>query len=256
MRIRIERGRRASASARALGTEMGVRLIRIRQSTFNDRPTDVIINWGCSERRFPNAVYFNEPEAVSNAIYKLRGIKLLEKAGVTTTLVSRDPDTAARWLSEGKKVLARQSETGHGGDGITVLSAGDEVVSALYYSLYVPKFDEFRVHVVDGEMVDTVHKRRRHGTQVSNEVRNHANGWVFCRTGIEVPDEVRVQSINAVAALNLRYGAVDVGYTRRGGRATVYEVNTAPGLDGSTVGIVASAIRRAVYDGANKRTSL
>jgi glutathione synthase/RimK-type ligase-like ATP-grasp enzyme len=46
----------------------------------------------------------------------------------------------------------------------------------------------------------------------------------------------------AVAALGLDFGAVDIGWNRSTRRATVYEVNTAPYVEGTTAKMYAEAI--------------
>ncbi len=66
-------------------------------------------------------------------------------------------------------------------------------------------------------------------------VRNHDNGWVFCRQDVHPPDEVINQSIEAVRALGLDFGATDVGWNEYYQKACVFEVNTAPGLEGTTL---------------------
>ena len=66
-------------------------------------------------------------------------------------------------------------------------------------------------------------------------IKNLDNGWVFCRTGISLPDDARNQAIAAVRSLGLDFGAVDVLYREREDKAFVLEVNTAPGLEGTTL---------------------
>ena len=44
-----------------------------------------------------------------------------------------------------------------------------------------------------------------------------------------------VAATNAIDAIGLDFGAVDVGYDEKTNTCVVYEINTAPGIEGSTV---------------------
>jgi D-alanine-D-alanine ligase-like ATP-grasp enzyme len=67
-------------------------------------------------------------------------------------------------------------------------------------------------------------------------VRNLANGFVFQRNGIEVPEVVRQVARDTLLAVEgLTFGAVDVIFNERANRAYALEINTAPGLEGTTV---------------------
>ena len=59
-----------------------------------------------------------------------------------------------------------------------------------------------------------------------------------------LPDDVTKQALLAVDGLGLDFGAVDVGWNQHYQEATVYEVNTAPGLTGTTLDKYTNAIRR------------
>ncbi|MNN94301.1 hypothetical protein D3C81_2129010 [compost metagenome] len=70
------------------------------------------------------------------------------------------------------------------------------------------------------------------------KVRNLANGFIFARGEDalgNVPKDVLDQAVKAVASLGLDFGAADVIYNDRQKKAYVLEVNTAPGLSGSTL---------------------
>jgi D-alanine-D-alanine ligase-like ATP-grasp enzyme len=112
------------------------------------------------------------------------------------------------------------------------------IVRAPLYTLYVKKADEYRVHVVRDKMIDYAQKKKRRTTpneKVDYQIRNYANGWVFCRDGVAIPDCVRYAAISSVSALGLDFGGVDIGYNAHEGTACVYEVNTAPGIEGTTL---------------------
>ena len=112
------------------------------------------------------------------------------------------------------------------------------VVDAPLYTKYVKKADEYRVHVFGGEVLDVQQKRKRQevpNDEVDYQIRNLAGGWVFCRDNIDCPSSVRELAVGAVRALGLDFGAVDIGFNRHNGVGYVFEVNTAPGVEGSTL---------------------
>jgi glutathione synthase/RimK-type ligase-like ATP-grasp enzyme len=91
------------------------------------------------------------------------------------------------------------------------------------------------LYVFDGQVIDVQQKRRREGANATNEIRNTANGWVFCREGVEAPAIAVEAAKAAVEALGLDFGAVDIKCNRQGTRCAVLEVNTAPGLEGTSL---------------------
>ena len=60
------------------------------------------------------------------------------------------------------------------------------------------------------------------------------NGFIFARNEIQIPEDVTVQATKAFEITGLDFGAVDVIYNERQSAAYVLEINTAPGLEGTT----------------------
>lgn len=247
MRLRIQPYRPGSRSARALADETGILRLRLVRTRFRPRPDDTIINWGSHELLFDQEHYLNEPRRVVVAADKLASIRCMDKAGVSVPDFTTDPSEAQDWVDEGDIVVARTLLNASSGRGIVLCGReyGDDVPEAPLYTAYVPKYDEYRIHVWQGQVIDRQQKRRRNGYEgIDSRVRNASGGWVFCRENIEVPSAVDEEAVKAVEALRLDFGAADVGFTRNRNLATVYEVNTAPGLEGATVVSYAAAIRR------------
>ena len=73
-------------------------------------------------------------------------------------------------------------------------------------------------------------------------IRNHANGWVYTRAEILPSEELLSSSIEAVKLLGLNFGAVDIGHRLIDNKLFVFEVNTAPGLEGTTLDKYSKAI--------------
>lgn len=238
MRLRIQQPRQASNGCRDLSRAAGVTRLRRNGSRFVPRRGDKVLNWGSHEHKFPDCYYINTPSAVAVCSNKLYTYQAFKAAGVPHAEWSTVRTRAQAWVMQGKVVLGR-TLSGHGGSGITVYEEGDTVGEHALYVQYVPKYDEYRVHVWDGEVIDIQMKRRRqdnHGqTEANSRIRNAARGWVFCRERIDCPTVVTRAAKEAVKSLDLDFGAADVGFTRRGQCATVYEVNSAPGLEGTTL---------------------
>ena len=103
------------------------------------------------------------------------------------------------------------------------------------------------MHVFSGVVIKTQRKALpfdRDQSQDNWEVRTHPNGWIYIRQGDE--EDLNAAAIEAVAALGLDFGAVDICTKRRGDSRQVYvlEVNTAPGLEGQTLAAYTDAIER------------
>jgi len=246
MKIRIEPYKTWSGGAKRLGRRAGILRATPRQIKRHG-DFDTIINWGRSERRF-NGNYINEPEAVGNASDKSVAVGLFKQNKVPTPEFTSDAEEVRLWLTKnGWDVLARTLTRASGGRGIQLLRAEEnpKVPKAPLYTQYVKKTDEYRVHVWQGEVIDVQQKRRNKAIpdeRVNWQIRNHDNGFIYARGDVDCPKCVTDSAIRAVSALVLDFGAVDLGYNVKAGECTVYEVNTAPGLEGSTLDRYYSAL--------------
>jgi hypothetical protein len=149
-----------------------------------------------------------------------------------------DYQTAVSWVEEGKVVLNRTQLNGHSGAGIVVAArVEDVVVGCPLYVVYRKKKREYRVHVAFGTVIDTQQKmkRRDYDGDVDYAVRNHHTGWIYARGDVDESVTRDALAIRAVEYLGLDFGAVDIIYNERDNQYLVLEVNTAPGLEGTTV---------------------
>jgi glutathione synthase/RimK-type ligase-like ATP-grasp enzyme len=249
------------AGARELRNSLSLALNQeipiIPERTIKLRGHDVVnlINWGAStfpthhnwRDDNPNRVFnlLNKPSAVSLAANKLQTFEVFDQEGVPIVDYTRDTNTVYSWLESGGCVVARTLLRAHGGEGIIIIENDEQALPvAPVYTLYKKKKYEYRVHVFKGEVIDIQQKKRERGIAIEGDrakIRNRANGWVFCREDINIPeadpDQILLKdtSLRAVAALGLDFGAVDIIYNQREGRYYVLEVNTAPGLEGTTL---------------------
>jgi hypothetical protein len=142
------------------------------------------------------------------------------------------------------RVVARALTNSSEGRGITIFNKGDTPPPAPLYTEYIPKKKEFRVHVWNNEVIDVSEKRKKSGYEAerNTQIRNTTNGYVFCRTNVVEPDGLRQLALDAVAALGRTYGAVDIIWNEKRDKCYVLEVNSRPGMEGTTVEIYANAI--------------
>lgn len=144
-----------------------------------------------------------------------------------------------------RTIFGRTLISATNGRGIVEFDSEDErYPQAPLFTEYIPKKAEYRVHVFNGEVIDIQEKRKRRGFEEerNTRVRNSNNGYVYCRDGINPPDGIAALAISAVAACNYLYGAVDIIYNEKRNQCYVLEVNSRPGLMGTTLNKYAEAI--------------
>jgi glutathione synthase/RimK-type ligase-like ATP-grasp enzyme len=250
MRIRIHAYNAGSRSARALAGALNGRVLRREGSRFVPQRGDVVITWGGGGCPHVGRCRTFNGAGLDTATNKLSCFNILRAANVSVPPFwtnQRDiPDDAF-------PVVCRTVLNGHSGAGIVIANERRELVNAPLYVQYKKKQDEYRIHVMQGEVISVQRKALRQGegrpADPDFRVRNLANGFVFVRGDVNPPREVLNQSIMALNAVGIDFGAVDVIWNSREERAYVLEINTAPGLEGQTVEDYANAFRRVIGRG-------
>ena len=225
-----------SRSARIIAEALGVKRLKLQGSRFNK--DWAVINWGSSAEHERAQAYINHPSSVAIAACKLKSLQALSEDGVRVPPFTTDPNVACDWVNAGHTVVARTMLRANSGRGIVIVEEPKDFVVAPLYTKYVKKVDEYRIHIFDGKIIDCQRKMRDTDVpdeQVNWQIRNHGNGFVFGRGGVNPPDDVLYQALRAVNAVGLDFGAVDVGFNAARSEATVYEINTAPALEGTTL---------------------
>jgi hypothetical protein len=146
-----------------------------------------------------------------------------------------------------KTVFARTLVNSTNGRGIVEFELGEgQAPRAPLYTAYVPKKAEYRVHVFGDEVIDIQQKRKKRGHESERDtrIRNVQNGYVYCREGITPPAGIDTLAINAVKACSYQYGAVDIIFNEKRNQCYVLEVNSRPGLMGTTLRKYAEAMKR------------
>jgi len=251
-RVAIAPYKRGSRSAKLLRDELTRELGR--NVLFIDpervslcKPSRIVVNWGSSEVYDGRCRVINHPSAVFNASNKLQALNIFTLSGVSCPDWTRTKEEAQGWIDQGHKVMCRQLLTAHSGQGIVVAKQHEDLVDAPLYTKYIRKKKEFRVHVFNSKILDIQEKRRSSAVDDHHPyIRNHSNGYVFCRGDIEEPYDLRGVAVSAVNALGLDFGAVDVVWSEGLDKCFALEVNTACGLEGSTVHKYVQAIKEVV----------
>lgn len=247
MAIKIYPYKQGSVSAKTLADKLEGRVLKLVGSKFKPRDRDVVINWGASRvPDFGPARVLNRD--VTKAQCKLLSFKALSEAGVSIPDFTEDRGIAEGWEGD---IVCRTKLRGHSGDGIVLASNKDEIVDAPLYTKYIKKKDEYRVHVYCRGGPDDAQpffvQRKARKLDVENpdwKIRNLAGGFVFVETPLnEVPQDVLDQAENAVIALGLDFGGVDVIWNDKEKKAYVLEINTACGLEDRTADRYSNEIR-------------
>jgi Glutathione synthase/Ribosomal protein S6 modification enzyme (glutaminyl transferase) len=204
-------------------------------------PKDVLIRWGC--RRSVNyqagGVTLNPRHDIRSNTDKLNSLDVMSEAGIPVPdYTSHASNVSHPETSDGGDliypVLGRASEHSQGSDINLILQERDlQLTDNSFYVDYIPTAMEYRVQVFRDDIIK-VHEKRLE-TEAANagnytpHIRNHQKQWVFCNPRTAVPNDVTDYSRQAVDALGLDFGAVDVIEDEHG-NIYVLEVNTAPTL--------------------------
>lgn len=256
-----------SEGARELTTALGIKRIKHEGSLFRGRANDTVINWGSSQTHpsFGLAHILNKPADCARAGDKLAFFRHLGEHSVQPVRVPEWTDSshvARSWVDSGLLVVARTILRGHSGAGIKILEPGVDFVQAPLYTKYVKKDKEYRVHCFKDDLLAPIltasqpsyhvidlQRKARDPAFVGEpnwRVRNHHNGFIYVRNDVQAPQDVTRQALQAFEASGLDFGAVDVIWNEHQQRAYVLEINTAPGLVGTTVQKYESAFKSSI----------
>ena len=244
MSIKLAPYKMGSKSAKVLARSLGI--LRVRD-TYVPKQRDFIINWGKSslQTRYPMKV-LNHPAYVRIAANKLLTYQTLVESEfdhLPEWTISKE--LAQSWIDQDYKVYCRTQLTGHSGSGIVISDSNNPLVDAPLYTRNVKSKYEYRIHVFDGKILDVQQKKKRldwSGPSIQG-IRNASNGWIYAREGVECNPMVTNAALEAVNILGLDFGAVDIGYNQYEDKCYVFEINTAPGLEGTTLQLYTEAIR-------------
>lgn len=245
--------KQGSHGAKELAGRLGAKIIKHNRSTFRGTPDRKVIVWGAAEvpRNVAESTLINQPHAIKSAANKLSAFAIMQRAKVPIPkFVSMKAD-AVDLFKHTDMVVCRTILNGHSGHGIVLAEAPNELVEAPLYVEYIKKKEEYRIHVMYSNkerqyiIVDRQRKARKRDAKAVNwAIRNLENGFIYQRHDVNVPKDAEKAAIEAVKALGLHFGAVDIIWNEKSNKSYVLEINTAPGLEGETAVNYAAAFER------------
>ena len=192
-----------------------------------DPYTPVVIRWGSST---PAVLDFaiNTRQSIALTSHGLNSLQVMEEAGVPVPTVWTRPPT----VEELYPILARTINHRGGMDILWCENHAEAVGTGRgFFTRYTKVDHEFRVHVFGGEVLRVFRKVKRE-SDADNLIRTSYRGWGYSRVTESSIGESGVSvSLNAISALGLAFGAVDLGYNSETGKFVVFEANTGPSLN-------------------------
>lgn len=218
---------------------------------YRPRPTDFVINWGSVLQPrwyYQNfSRFLNRPENVALASDKVLTFQTLSEAGLPTV-----PWTTNYWtaLEEFDNPIARTLTRASRGRGIIRLSEAQNAPSARLYTDLIPNYGEYRLHIVEGQIIAYTKKSRHHDdepqTEDEEQIRTNENGWVFRRGNLRRLERIEDLALSTMEVLGLDFGAVDI-IKDENRDVHVLEVNTAVGMTETTLEDYINAFRNIAY---------
>lgn len=237
-------------TGRALAQLLGFQNFGIRQAR---HPLNVLVRWG-SRKEMPRASrVLNTALAIKMASDKVLAIEAMSRDGIPTVPCFTTWPEALAAASDG--IILGRTRSGMQGAGIVVYDPS-EVHDGKYargpirphewYTIYHEPTREVRLHVVGGEVV-RIQGKYLDFPELAGEnpfVRNYKTGYRYRTPRRNLHSRRREIAIEAVRALGLDFGAVDM--LLFGGEADpmVLEINTAPACSPLTAESYAEAIER------------
>ena len=234
-----------SHSSKALARSLGIKQV-YPDRNYRGRPNHILINWGYSTRpsvpteRCKEILNpFSSVPYVSNKLSFFNFNGQARKVPSTTNI-----EVAKSWVRSRSKVFCRQILNGKGGAGIVLARNEPELVTAPLYTQGIVgrNYKEYRIHVFKNEVFHIQQKRKMSeekleelGITHTSLIRNYNNGYVFSIVDIDSPtNDTLLQAKLAIQDYNLDFGAVDI-IEDSTGHGFVLEINSAPGLEGTTL---------------------
>lgn len=249
-----------SKSVFALAKALEAKIIKLANSAFVHGDGKVVINWGSSSldltKHQPNGLVLNKRSAVLVCANKLKFFDTVFKNNKDIIPeYTTDPQVAQGWSDDKTVVVSREVLSGHSGQGIRFSDKdNDWLDKGKLFVKYIPKKEEYRVHIFKGNVLDiqqkVLRKEDENGVEVQKEhinfrVRSYGNGFIFARNDLHTPECVVNAAKKAFNAVNnLDFGAFDVIWNQKNDKAYVLECNTAPGLTGTTLDNYAATFKK------------
>ena len=211
----------------------------VMQHALADVRSDWTLNWGYSGTFTGNTdLIINPPAVVKFNSDKATSKYAMEVAGVPTPHVMTPAMAELEMEERPRTMVGRRRRTSQGrhlhvAATINVVKAGNLLTPrpVTHWCDWIDADQEFRVHVIADRVVKISQKLGGEG-----DIRSHRNGWRFLQPEIPSAErrKMRQAAKDAVTAIGLDFGAVDVLRDSSTGEVWVLEVNTAPAMTDPT----------------------
>lgn len=248
-KIAIYPYKKGSRSATALAKAVDATVIKREGSAFKPKGK-VIVNWGSSELPVfiveGNCYIYNHHHHVVLMGNKLQAFQRWSGQRNPPRIPWYEQEfltAREHMIKTNHSMMARTVLTGHSGRGIIYVDDPANLPVAPLYVEYIKKAAEYRLHYFFHNKARPFIQRKMKRREVAKEeinwkVRNREGGFIYANDPVnigEVPVDVKKQARRAFEYSGLEFGAVDVIYNKKQGKAYVLEINTAPGLEGATL---------------------
>ena len=201
--------RTGSRSSRALVEALGGKRLRLTNSKYKYRDGDLFINWGNSSSgefvdkmtrhmEYPDSAVALNWHSVERVTNKLQFFNNHKGSAWLPEFWTNKDEIPEEAFEHG--VVCRTVLNGHSGAGIVLAHSRDDLCDAPLYVKYIPKKDEYRVHVGrrnrsagdgDSEFVVISVQRKARKLEVPDEevnwkIRNLAGGFIFARNNVKI----------------------------------------------------------------------
>ena len=193
----------------------------------------IVIRWG-NKIVIPtdkSTIVYNKAEAIEKATNKKLSRQIFEKEGVNTPKLI-DGNTSVIGLKY--PIIARPLVHSKG-KNFVVLNNFDEFITFAkkdenkwYYSEFVDKVKEFRVHCAHGKILNYLEKPNPKNGNIAWNIAQNGEAFINVKWS-DYNYNVAIEALKAITALGLDFGGVDVMLDNEG-KAWVLEVNTAATL--------------------------
>lgn len=203
----------------------------------------VVVRWG-SSRPVPGIdKAINSANSIALAAHGSRSLMALSDAGIPAVQIVVPDNNPETYPVVGRKFYHRA------GLDIVMCHCFNDVVKSrrAYYTKFVVTDQEFRVHVFNGKVIKIMRKVPR-VNDPNLQIRTSRHGWGYTRVGLGNYKMGQHIAVEAVKALGLTFGGVDLGLNKETGEYTVFEVNTAPSLNSLSLEIYAEELINYITD--------
>lgn len=212
---------------------------RLTKTPTIDLTDSVVVRWGTKEQIVTDnkTIVYNQSKAIANATDKRLSRQIFIENGVSTPVLVTPDNFEESYLP----IVARPLVHSKGKNFVT-LANRDEFVrhynsknEGWYYSQFINKEREFRVHCAHGKVLVLMEKSNPNNGNIAwNRAQNDTEPFEYV-TWTQIDDQnlkcVLEEGLKATAAVGLDMSGVDVMLC--GDTAYVLEVNTAPTLNTS-----------------------